>query len=167
MIAIIGLIHLFHSPLLVIFPFIFQTFTTDILYINYFFFIMFLYTFINGECPISYVCKLIMDKKYIAGSHITYYPEMECLLSKRSIVYYFGTTTLLYYNITYYYNSHKYILLFSLYPFNFVKLLLLYSQECKYFFSSRDDKIHTIFLLFVYLTFYFGEPLEKVSNLPC
>jgi len=93
---IIGLIHLLHSPLLVIFPFLFQTFTTDILYINYFFFIMFLYTFINGECPISYICKLIIDKNYIAGSNITYYPEMESLLSKRNVDYYFGTMTILY-----------------------------------------------------------------------
>jgi len=93
---IIGLFHLIHSPLLVIFPFLFQTFRTDIFYINYFFFIMFLYTFINGECPISYVCKLMMDKTYIAGSNITYYPEMELILSKRSVDYYFGTMTILY-----------------------------------------------------------------------
>lgn len=57
---------------------------------------MFLYTFINGECPISYVCKLMMDKTYIAGSNITYYPEMELILSKRSVDYYFGTMTILY-----------------------------------------------------------------------
>lgn len=95
-ITIIGLFHLIHSPLLVIFPFVFNNFTSDILYINYFFFIMFLYTFVNGECPISYVCKLMIDNKYIAGSNITYYPEMERLLSQRNIVYYFGTTTLSY-----------------------------------------------------------------------
>jgi hypothetical protein len=57
---------------------------------------MLLYTFINGECPISYGYKVMMDKTYIAGSNITYYPEMELLISKRNIDYYFGTMTILY-----------------------------------------------------------------------
>lgn len=93
---IVGIFHLIHSPLLVIFPFLFQTFITDILYIIYFLFVMFLYTFINGECPISYTCKVMMDKTYIAGSNITYYPEMELILNKKSINYYFGIMTLFY-----------------------------------------------------------------------
>jgi len=38
----------------------------------------------------------MMDKTYIAGSNITYYPEMELLISKRNIDYYFGTMTILY-----------------------------------------------------------------------
>ena len=96
MIKIIGVFHLLHSPLLTIFPFLFQTFTTDILYIIYFLFVMFLYTFINGECPISYTCKVMIDKTYIAGSDITYYPEMELILNKKSIEYYFGSMTISY-----------------------------------------------------------------------
>jgi hypothetical protein len=62
-ITIIGLLHLIHTPLLVLFPFIVNNFTTDIFYIIYFFSIMFFYTFIDGECPISYICKVMMDKK--------------------------------------------------------------------------------------------------------
>jgi len=91
-----GILHLIHSPLLVIFPFMIQTYSTDILYIIYFFVIMFLYTFLDGECPISYICKVRLDKKYIAGSNITYYPEMESILPSKMIDYYFGTTTILY-----------------------------------------------------------------------
>lgn len=75
-IAIVGLFHLIHSPLLVLFPFILNNFTSDVLYVIYFFSIMFLYTFIDGECPISYMCKIAIDKKYVAGSNISHYPEM-------------------------------------------------------------------------------------------
>ena len=96
-ITIIGLFHILHSPLLVLFPFIVKNFTTDIFYIIYFFSIMFFYTFIDGECPISYVCKVMMDKKYIAGSNVSYYPEMEYVIPNKQIIeYYFGTMTILY-----------------------------------------------------------------------
>jgi hypothetical protein len=96
-IAFIGLFHLVHSPLLVLFPFIVKNFMSDIFYTIYFFTIMFLYTFLDGECPISYICKVMMDKKYIAGRNIYYYPEMECILPNKKIIdYYFGTMTILY-----------------------------------------------------------------------
>jgi len=96
-ITIIGLLHLIHTPLLVLFPFIVKNFTTDIFYIIYFFSIMFFYTFLDGECPISYICKVMMDKKYIAGSDVSYYPEMECVLPNKKIIdYYFGTMTIIY-----------------------------------------------------------------------
>jgi hypothetical protein len=96
-VTIIGLLHTIHSPLLVLFPFIVKNFTADIFYIIYFFSIMFFYTFINGECPISYLCKVMLDTTYIAGSNIYYYPEMEyVILNKQFIKYYFGTMTVLY-----------------------------------------------------------------------
>lgn len=91
----LGLLHLIHSPLLILFPFVIVTFETDIFFIVYFLTIMFSYTFINGECPISYIYKLSIDKNYIAGSNINYYPEMEYLLHNK-IEYYFGTMTFLY-----------------------------------------------------------------------
>jgi hypothetical protein len=94
---ILGVIHFIHSPLLILFPFIIKNFILDIFYIIYFFAIMFLYTFIDGECPISYICKMINDKNYIAGTNITYYPEMECILrNKTHINYYFGIMTFMY-----------------------------------------------------------------------
>ena len=89
-----GLLHLLHSPLLILFPFFIKS--QDIFYINYFFTIMFSYTFINAECPISYICKLMIDKTYIAGSDIRYYPEMEYFFNKNQVDYYFKTTTFLY-----------------------------------------------------------------------
>jgi hypothetical protein len=93
----IGIFHLLHSPLLILFPFVIHDFTWDILYIIYFFGIMFLYTFIDGECPISYVCKLINDKNYIAGKYVTHYPEMEYLLGNQKYIdSYFGIMTSLY-----------------------------------------------------------------------
>ncbi len=96
-ITIIGVIHFIHSPLLILFPFVVKNFILDIFYVIYFFIIMFLYTFIDGECPISYICKLINDNKYISGTDITYYPEMECILTNKIYInYYFGIMTFLY-----------------------------------------------------------------------
>jgi hypothetical protein len=56
---ILGIIHIIHCPLLIIYPFIIINQKIDIYYLTYFFFICFSYTFINGECPISYVSKII------------------------------------------------------------------------------------------------------------
>ena len=94
LIKIIGFFHLLHCPCLIVYPFFYNSFISDILYINYFYFIMFLYTFIEGECPISYVCKLLIDKNYKAGTNITYYPEMVYFLENNNS--YFTITTVLY-----------------------------------------------------------------------
>jgi hypothetical protein len=59
---ILGIIHIIHCPLLFIYPFIIINQKTDIYYTIYFFFICFSYTFINGECPITYVSKIIKNK---------------------------------------------------------------------------------------------------------
>jgi len=74
-IEFLGVFHLIHSPILILFPFFVQDFVTDVLYITYFLVIMFGYTWVDGECPISLICKQISDKKYVAGKDITYYPE--------------------------------------------------------------------------------------------
>ena len=116
-IMILGVFHFIHSPLLILFPFIVHKFTLDILYIIYFFYIMLLYTFINGECPISYICKIINDKQYIAGSNITYYPEMEYILKNQIYInYYFGIMTFMYilslFFVIYRTNIFSYFLLF-------------------------------------------------------
>ena len=90
-----GFIHLVHAPLLILFPFMVNNIKSDILYIIYFLFIMFLYTFINGECPISYMYKLSIDKNYVAGN--ISYPEMESIFHDEKITkYYFGITTTFY-----------------------------------------------------------------------
>jgi hypothetical protein len=58
---------------------------------------MFSYTLINGECPISYLSKLLLYKNYEAGQNITYYPEMMFIFpNKTYITHYFTTNTILY-----------------------------------------------------------------------
>ena len=90
---ILGIIHLVHCPCLIIYPYVTDCF--DFLYIIYFFGILFSYTFINGECPISYIYKKWKNPEYIAGSQISDYPEMQVILGKM-IQIYFGTNTVLY-----------------------------------------------------------------------
>jgi hypothetical protein len=170
-VEVIGLFHLIHSPLLVLFPFIVKNFTTDILYIIYFFTIMFLYTFIDGECPISYICKVMIDKEYIAGSNVTYYPEMEYLLqSQRTINYYFGVMTLLYiatlFFVIFRTNTFSYFLIFT-----FVILLnyFLFVRNCfsvknkKFFLIVQEITKHILFLTicFFLTLLLFNSPLTS------
>ena len=65
-----------HSPIITIYPFIITSTCYDIYYINYFFLIMMSYTFLNGECPISFVCKKMITPKYEAGENINDYVEL-------------------------------------------------------------------------------------------
>jgi hypothetical protein len=96
-VACIGLFHFIHSPLLIFYPFWINNWTYDIYYINYFFIIIFAYTFINGECPISYISKLLINRNYIAGTNINYSPEMKYIFSSNTnISRYFQITTSLY-----------------------------------------------------------------------
>jgi len=93
-----GILHLLHCPCLILLPYYVKNPIFDLLYIEYFLGIMFSYTFINGECPISYIYKKRKDPNYIAGSRITDYLEMNTLFffSPTQIQYFFGTTTILY-----------------------------------------------------------------------
>jgi len=94
---IIGIFHFIHSPFLIIYPFVFTSSLSNLLYLNYFFGIMISYTFINGECPISYSAKLLIDSNYIAGDNVDYYPEMLTIFpNSRYVNYYFSITTTLY-----------------------------------------------------------------------
>ena len=65
-----------HSPIITIYPFIITSACYDIYYINYFFLIMMSYTLLNGECPISFVCKKMINPKYAAGENINDYVEL-------------------------------------------------------------------------------------------
>lgn len=91
-VSLLGILHLFHCPGLLLFPFLNSCsretipHILDVIYIIYFFFIMILYTFIEGECPISYLCKKIIHKDYVAGDDINYYPEMEIILPNREYI---------------------------------------------------------------------------------
>jgi hypothetical protein len=146
-VSVLGIFHLIHSPLLILFPFIIKNYTTDIFYIIYFLFIMLLYTFINGECPISYICKLTLNNKYIAGHDITYYPEMEYMfINKKYINYYFGIMTTIYIFTlffvifrTMWFSYISYILIFTFF------ILLNYFLFIRKFFSIKNKNVFIIF----------------------
>jgi len=108
---ILGIIHILHFPLLIVYPFIIINQIHDIYYITYFFFICFSYTFINGECPISFVSKIIKRNfpKNICENERNFpknicenernFPEMASILPTHLypyIYYYFVITTKIY-----------------------------------------------------------------------
>ena len=97
----IGILHLLHCPCLILLPFIVNNHIFDICYVEYSFSIIFLYTFIDGECPISYFYKKQKDPRYIAGSRIHDYPEISDTFffspeNRKYISIYFGTNTFMY-----------------------------------------------------------------------
>jgi len=103
---ILGIIHIIHCPILIIFPFIVINQKYDIFYIIYFFSICFSYTFINGECPISYISRIIKNKKFSRESidfsieNKFHFPEMESVLPIYLYPYintYFIITTKIYF----------------------------------------------------------------------
>ena len=97
LIYILGIIHLIHCPLLVIYPYINNYIYYDILYIIYFLLIVLSYILFNNECLISYYAKKKINKTYIAGSKMNYYPEMHIFTHNDQLIkLYFTTTTLLY-----------------------------------------------------------------------
>ena len=87
----LGWFHFFHSPCLVLYPLLFKNKTGDVFYVAYFFLIMFSYTFLNGECPISYIAKRVKCDNN-AGTFD--YPEMKYIFSvDEHGHYYFGVMT--------------------------------------------------------------------------
>jgi hypothetical protein len=96
-IQIIGWMHLSHSYLLALYPYIINNFTYDIMYINYFNCIMISYTFLNGECPICYFCKLIVMNDYKGGQDITNYIDIYSVIeNKFHANFYLATMTTFY-----------------------------------------------------------------------
>jgi hypothetical protein len=67
----ISFFHWTHGPFLIILPLYLQNNKYKIIYIKYAYFILFSYTFTDGECPITYSYKKINNNSYIAGSNIT------------------------------------------------------------------------------------------------
>jgi hypothetical protein len=163
-IVALGIFHLIHCPILIVYPFLFYSYTSDVLYITYFFFIMFLYTFINGECPISYLSKLIINRNYIAGDNITYYPEMKYIAINNNYTdCYFAITTTFYILTLWFVITRTIIPIYFLIPsffvlcvyFLFIRNNIL--KKTKYF--SLMQKITkyililTIFILLSFLSF--------------
>ena len=95
--SLIGVFHFIHAPLLIVYPFVISSSDWDFAYIQYFFLIMYAYTFYNGECPISFYYKKRANPYYVAGSRITDYDEMYTICKDRTFVKkYIATTTSLY-----------------------------------------------------------------------
>ena len=97
LIHLLGYIHLIHCPLLIIYPYTITNTYCDIIYIIYFLLIGLSYILFNNECLISYYAKKIINKNYIAGSKMNYYPEMYIFTKNDNLIkLYFTMTTLLY-----------------------------------------------------------------------
>ena len=68
----LGIFHLFHGPLLVLAPFAFPE--LHLAYVNYFYFLIFLYTLTDRKCPITLLAKYHHCRQY--GEPAPKYPEM-------------------------------------------------------------------------------------------
>lgn len=155
MIYLVGIIHLLHCPCLILLPFYVNNRVFDILYIAYFFSIMFLYTFINGECPISYFYKKRADPNYIAGNRIAYYPEMSEIFffsreKEKYISLYFGTTTIMYI-VSLSYVIHRSNIPLSLFviPANSLLVYFTFLRITHPLFYIIQDIVKTILFLFI------------------
>lgn len=86
----------------------------------------------------------MMDKQYMAGSNVKYYPEMEYLLNKKTIDYYFGITTFLYIItlgiVLYRANLFSYMVVFVL--LLYIACELFHKNANAFSSSSRNYKIY-------------------------
>lgn len=94
-INVLGIFHTIHGPVLILFPFIYEKYIFDLLYLNYFFIIILSYTFLHRECAISVLAKYMENPNYIPGSRLDYFPEMKDICSRP--IYFFMTTSIGYY----------------------------------------------------------------------
>jgi hypothetical protein len=98
----LGILHLFHGPSLIILPLLYDNYTGDLLYLDYFYFMMFCYTFFNRECPITYIAKISENPRYIPGTRLNEYPEMRSIFPRDNAdmisQYFFGFTTVGYFS---------------------------------------------------------------------
>ena len=79
---IIGIFHMCHSFALMIYPYIYDY---DVEYVNYYVWILLSYTYLNAECPISYLYKKMRDPSYIAGTTLTSFDDMYTIASKEYV----------------------------------------------------------------------------------
>jgi hypothetical protein len=79
---LLGIFHTIHGPLLILFPFVYEKYIFDLLYLNYFFILMFSYTILNQEYPISFLAKYIENPNFIPGTRLNYFPEMAGIYSQ-------------------------------------------------------------------------------------
>jgi hypothetical protein len=100
LIYILGVIHLIHAPLLILYPYFINN---NKIYIIYFYLMLLSYTFTNKSCPISYYAKKITNNTNL-------YPEMDIFISNKYIIkLYFTITTIIYSYTLYIINNNYYI----------------------------------------------------------
>ena len=91
----LGIIHLVHCPLLIVYPYV--TTTYDTFYLLYFLGMVLSYVVLKNECLISYCAKKQIDHGYVLGSRLNYYPEMHIFTKNdKHIKFYFTVTTIIY-----------------------------------------------------------------------
>ena len=150
MIYTIGIFHLLHSPIITIYPFIIQNADYDIYYVNYFLLIMLSYTFLHGECPISFLCKKRMNANYMAGENIEDYVELyQVVPNKYYVNYYIQVMT------CFYLSSLLYVIYFTnVRGVIYIELLL----SCVYFLFTRK-----VFFQRIQVHFEKVQELYKIS----
>ena len=169
---IFGIIHLLHCPCLIILPFCINNPIFTVLYIEYFFGILFLYTFINGECPISYIYKKRKDPNYIAGSRIADYPEMSEIffLFRDKEIYisvYFGATTILYIgSLIYVINRSNIPFFLFVIPTNSLFFYFYFLHKCRthplfYIIQEFNKTILFLFILCLNISLYYANILNN------
>jgi hypothetical protein len=134
MLRILGVLHLIHGPSLIILPFLYDNYVGDLLYFDYFFVMMFCYTYFQRECPITYLSKMIQDPGYIPGSTPMDFPEITAIFPppySHKISYYLFITS-----------SAGYMgsLNFVIYRLNIPPELLLIPFGCLSIYFSIPDK---------------------------
>ena len=91
----LGVIHLIHCPLLIVYPYVSTGY--DLLYLTYFLGMALSYLCFKNECLISYCAKKQVDPDYRAGSKMDWYPEMHMFTENdKRIKLYFTVTTCIY-----------------------------------------------------------------------
>jgi hypothetical protein len=87
---IIGIYHICHSFFLSIYPFICQD---DIAFVNYYTMILLSYTYLNGECPVTYLYKRLRNPEYIAGTTLTSFDDVYQIAPREYVHTYACITT--------------------------------------------------------------------------
>ena len=140
LITLLGIFHLIHCPLLIIYPFITNNY--DKLYIYYLFLIVLSYTYTNKQCPISYLAHKQLNIKEIKINH---YPEMYFITTNNKLIKLYFTIT----SIIYVYSLYVVIIrnLYSLFYFlNFFSLCIIY-----FLFDINHDFIRYVLLFLIIL----------------
>ena len=165
-IELLGWFHLVHCPLLILYPLVYSSLSTDVLYVKYFFLIMFSYTFIEGECPISYVAKIKLDPDYVAGTKIEYYPEMKFILQDDVYINYYFTINTILYLASLVYVSHRANIPFMFLSVPYAMLVIYFLHIRNIYFNKTKDSFSilqnlTSAVLYCYIITPFT-PLGKV-----